>query len=156
MKKIKRLKKMTTVVLLGVTLFSVGCAGESVPTPKLMSWPTPPPMQIDSAKQYVAEFNTTLGSFKIELFAQESPKTVNNFVFLAKKGYYDGVIFHRIIKTFMIQTGDQKGTGSGGPGYRFEDELPVSHHYDPGIVAMANAGSNTNGSQFYLHRRRCP
>ena len=115
-------------------------------------WNTPPAIEIDPAKKYVATVDTTQGSFKIELLAKESPKTVNNFVFLARQGFYEGVIFHRVIKLFMVQTGDPTGTGSGGPGYRFADELPVKHPYDPGIVAMANAGPNTNGSQFfYLH-----
>ncbi|MEN8615020.1 peptidylprolyl isomerase [Dehalogenimonas sp. THU2] len=113
-------------------------------------WTSPPEMMINPAKKYTATMETSLGSFKIELLASESPKTVNNFVFLAKEGFYDSVIFHRIIKTFMAQTGDPTGTGAGGPGYRFADELPVKHSYDPGIVAMANAGPNTNGSQFFI------
>jgi len=117
-------------------------------TPK--SWNVPPAVQIDTAKKYTAVFDTSLGSFKIELLANESPKTVNNFVFLAGQKFYDGVIFHRIIKTFMIQGGDPTGTGCGGPGYQFADELPVKHSYDVGIVAMANAGPNTNGSQFFV------
>ncbi len=143
--KIKKIKKIAVVVLLGVTLFSVGCAGSG---PKTYS--SPPKMQIDTKKKYAATFNTSLGSFKVELFAQESPTTVNNFVFLSKEGFYNGVIFHRIMKDFMIQTGDPQGTGMGGPGYRFNDELPVKHSYEPGIVAMANAGPNTNGSQFFM------
>jgi cyclophilin family peptidyl-prolyl cis-trans isomerase len=154
--KTKKIKKIATVILLSGTLFAIGCAGSnspqssSNPTPKAMSWPTPPAMQIDTSKKYIATVDTTLGSFKIQLFAQESPKTVNNFVFLAKQGYYNGIIFHRIIKTFMIQTGDPTGTGRGGPGYKFADELPTKHSYDSGIVAMANAGPNTNGSQFFI------
>jgi peptidylprolyl isomerase/peptidyl-prolyl cis-trans isomerase B (cyclophilin B) len=107
-------------------------------------------MQIDASKTYFATVDTTLGTFKIQLFANESPKTVNNFIFLSQQGFYNGVIFHRIIKTFMIQTGDPTGTGTGGPGYRFADELPPKHSYDPGIVAMANSGANTNGSQFFI------
>ncbi len=114
------------------------------------SWPTAPAMTIDPSKTYFASVETSLGTFKIQLLANESPKTVNNFVFLANQGYYNGVIFHRIIKTFMIQTGDPTGTGSGGPGYRFADELPPKHSYDPGVVAMANSGPNTNGSQFFI------
>ncbi|ADJ25818.1 Peptidylprolyl isomerase [Dehalogenimonas lykanthroporepellens BL-DC-9] len=113
-------------------------------------WTTPPEMKIDPAKNYRARITTSLGSFTVELLASESPKTVNNFVFLAGEGFYDGVIFHRVIKTFMIQTGDPTGTGAGGPGYRFADELPARHSYDPGIVAMANAGPDTNGSQFFV------
>jgi cyclophilin family peptidyl-prolyl cis-trans isomerase len=143
--KIEEIKKIAAVILLGVTLFAVGCAGSG---PKTYS--SPPKMQIDIKKTYVATVNTSLGSFKIELFAQESPVTVNNFVFLSKEGYYNGIVFHRIIKDFMIQTGDPKGTGMGGPGYRFNDELPVKHSYGPGIVAMANGGPNTNGSQFFV------
>jgi cyclophilin family peptidyl-prolyl cis-trans isomerase len=107
-------------------------------------------MQIDTSKTYFATVDTSLGSFKIQLFATETPKTVNNFVFLSQQGFYNGVIFHRIMKTFMIQTGDPQGTGMGGPGYKFPDELPPKHSYDPGIVAMANAGPNTNGSQFFI------
>ncbi len=121
-----------------------------MPSPKPMKWSTPPAMEIDTAKSYTALVDTTLGSFKIQLLPQESPKTVNNFVFLSRQGYYNGVIFHRIIKTFMIQSGDQTGTGAGGPGYRFADELPPKHSYEPGIVAMANAGPDTNGSQFFI------
>lgn len=107
-------------------------------------------MEIDKARKYTATFDTSLGSFKIQLNSQESPLTVNNFVFLSRQGFFNGVIFHRIIKEFMIQTGDPKGTGTGGPGYKFADELPPKHPYAPGIVAMANAGPNTNGSQFFI------
>jgi cyclophilin family peptidyl-prolyl cis-trans isomerase len=117
-------------------------------TPK--TWNTPPAMIIDAKKKYTAAFDTSLGAFKVELFASESPKTVNNFVFLAKQKFYDGIIFHRIIKTFMAQTGDPTGTGCGGPGYQFQDELPVKHPYEVGMVAMANSGPNTNGSQFFI------
>jgi cyclophilin family peptidyl-prolyl cis-trans isomerase len=154
MLKARKAKKLMTIVLLGVTLFAIGCAGQtapsSVPSPKSMKWNTPPAMTIDKTKTYYATLDTTLGSFKIQLFASETPITVNNFIFLSKQGYYNGVIFHRIIKTFMIQTGDPTGTGSGSPGYRFNDELPVKHQYEPGIVAMANSGANTNGSQFFV------
>jgi len=107
-------------------------------------------MQIDKSKSYTATMETSLGTLKIQLYANETSNTVNNFVFLAKQGYYEGVIFHRIIKTFMIQSGDPTGTGSGGPGYKFADELPPKHSYEPGMIAMANAGPNTNGSQFFI------
>ncbi|WP_235919492.1 peptidylprolyl isomerase [Heliomicrobium undosum] len=110
----------------------------------------PPEMTIDPEKEYLATVNTTKGTFKIKLLAAEAPQTVNNFVFLARDNFYDGVRFHRIIKNFMIQTGDPKGNGTGGPGYRFADELPPSLPYAPGVVAMANAGPNTNGSQFFI------
>ncbi|HSW58921.1 MAG TPA: peptidylprolyl isomerase [Dehalococcoidales bacterium] len=151
MLKARKAKKLMTVVLLGVTLFAVGCAGQApVPTPKSLKWTTPPAMAIDKNKKYYATVDTTLGKFKIEFFTADAPQTVNNFIFLANQGYFNGVIFHRIIKSFMIQTGDPTGTGSGGPGYRFNDELPVKRQYAPGIVAMANAGPNTNGSQFFI------
>lgn len=119
-------------------------------TPAPKRWSTAPAMQIDTTKTYFATVETDLGAFKIELFASEAPKTVNNFVFLSQQDFYNGVIFHRIIKPFMIQTGDPTGTGGGGPGYKFADELPAKHPYEPGIVAMANAGANTNGSQFFI------
>ncbi len=114
------------------------------------TYDAPPAMTIDASKRYFATLKTTKGDIGIELFASESPKTVNNFVFLAREGFYDGVTFHRIIRDYMIQTGDPNGDGTGGPGYEFEDELPVKHSYEPGIVAMANAGPDTNGSQFFI------
>lgn len=117
---------------------------------KPKSWDQPPAMKIDKAKSYEAEVKTSKGSFKIELFAKDAPLTVNNFVFLANEGFYNGVTFHRIIEKFMIQTGDPLGNGTGGPGYKFKDELPSPHKYEPGIVAMANSGPNTNGSQFFI------
>ena len=109
----------------------------------------PPAMTIDTERKYTATINTSEGEIVIELLATEAPKTVNNFVFLAREGFYDGVVFHRIVKGFMIQGGDPTGTGSGGPGYKFDDE-PVTREYVPGILAMANAGPNTNGSQFFV------
>lgn len=115
----------------------------------MKSYSAPPQMAIDPALSYTATIETSAGTLTCELFAGEAPKTVNNFVFLARDGFYDGVIFHRVIKGFMIQGGDPTGTGSGGPGYRFNDE-PVSRKYNRGILAMANAGPNTNGSQFFV------
>jgi len=106
-------------------------------------------MELDPAKGYKATLHTDKGEITISLLAKEAPKTVNNFVFLARQGFYDAVIFHRVINGFMIQTGDPEGTGRGGPGYRFEDE-PVKRRYTAGTVAMANAGPNTNGSQFFI------
>lgn len=111
---------------------------------------SPPAMNLDVNHTYRAAVETTEGSFTIELFAKDAPKTVNNFLFLAREGFYDNVIFHRVIQSFMIQTGDPTGTGRGGPGYRFADELNNGHTYEPGIVAMANAGAGTNGSQFFI------
>lgn len=110
---------------------------------------SPPAMQIDTNKQYSAVFETSKGSFTVDLYAKDAPQTVNNFVFLARQGYYDGVPFHRIIKGFMIQSGDPTGTGMGGPGYQFADE-PVTRPYEVGTLAMANAGPDTNGSQFFI------
>ena len=109
-----------------------------------------PPMVIDPAKRYTAELETSLGSMTIALDAAAAPKTVNNFVYLARYHYYDGIIFHRIIKGFMCQGGDPTGTGRGGPGYQFGDELPAPGRYEIGSLAMANAGPNTNGSQFFI------
>ncbi|HEX6291937.1 MAG TPA: peptidylprolyl isomerase [Herpetosiphonaceae bacterium] len=110
-----------------------------------------PAMQIDPNKKYIATIETTKGTMKAELFAKEAPKTVNNFVFLSRENFYQNVKFHRIIKDFMVQTGDPTGTGTGGPGYRFEDEpIPDSLSYQRGTLAMANAGPNTNGSQFFI------
>lgn len=113
-------------------------------------WDKPPAMAIDPKKNYEATIHTNKGDITIELFAKDAPKTVNNFIFLSKENFYNNVLFHRIIKGFMIQTGDPQGTGAGGPGYAFEDELPSPHKYEKGIVAMANAGPNTNGSQFFI------
>ena len=110
----------------------------------------PPPMVIDPDCNYVAEMVTTAGTMKIALNAKRAPMTVNNFVFLARWHYYDGIIFHRVIRDFVIQGGDPQGTGRGGPGYGFEDELPNSGEYQIGSLAMANAGPNTNGSQFFV------
>ncbi|SDC45815.1 Peptidyl-prolyl cis-trans isomerase (rotamase)-cyclophilin family [Paenibacillus sp. UNCCL117] len=117
---------------------------------KPKSWSSPPAMTIDTAKTYKAAVTTSQGTFTIELYPKEAPKTVNNFVFLAREGFYNDVVFHRIIQSFMIQTGDPKGNGTGGPGYKFEDELKTTRKYEPGIVAMANSGANTNGSQFFI------
>ena len=109
----------------------------------------PPAMAIDPAKRYTATLETNKGTIEVELFPQEAPKAVNNFVCLARDGYYDGTPFHRVVKGFVIQGGDPTGTGSGSPGYRFEDE-PVTREYEKCIVAMANSGPNTNGSQFFI------
>lgn len=109
-----------------------------------------PEMQLTEGARYEAIVHTGLGEFTIELLANEAPRTVNNFVFLARDGYFNDVIFHRVIREFMIQGGDPTGTGRGGPGYRFKDELPPALPYEPGVVAMANAGPNTNGSQFFI------
>jgi peptidyl-prolyl cis-trans isomerase B (cyclophilin B) len=111
----------------------------------------PPPMGIDVNKKYSAVFNTSRGEIVCELFAKDAPKTVNNFVFLARDKFYDGTVFHRVIPDFMVQGGDPTGTGRGGPGYRFEDEFKGNpHKHQVGSLSMANAGPNTNGSQFFI------
>jgi cyclophilin family peptidyl-prolyl cis-trans isomerase len=114
-----------------------------------MQWSSPPEMVIDPEKRYFATMRTNKGVIEIELYPKETPNTVNNFIFLARQGFYDGTPFHRVIKGFMLQGGDPTGTGTGGPGYRFDDE-PVTRDYTRGILAMANSGPNTNGSQFFI------
>ena len=114
-------------------------------------WSQPPAMEIDPARNYRATIETTRGKIVLELYPTYAPKTVNNFVFLARQGFYDGLKFHRVISNFMIQGGDPLGTGTGGPGYKFEDEVrnnPLKH--ETGVISMANAGANTNGSQFFI------
>ena len=115
----------------------------------IKQWSAPPPMLIDPSVPYTAIINTTAGAITVELQAGQTPVTVNNFVFLAREGFYNNVIFHRTLPQFMIQGGDPTGTGSGHPGYRFADE-PFSGEYRRGVIAMANSGRNTNGSQFFL------
>lgn len=118
--------------------------------PKQQRFAEPPEMGIDPQKRYTATMSTSLGEIVIALDPIAAPRTVNNFVFLALNHYYDGVIFHRIIKNFMCQGGDPEGSGRGGPGYKFGDELPKANQYKVGSLAMANAGPNTNGSQFFI------
>jgi peptidyl-prolyl cis-trans isomerase B (cyclophilin B) len=111
----------------------------------------PPPMSIDTARTYSATFDTSRGRIVVELFTKDAPTTVNNFVFLARDGFYDGTVFHRVIADFMVQGGDPTGTGRGGPGYRFEDETKNNpNRHARGVLSMANAGPNTNGSQFFI------
>ena len=123
------------------------------------SYSEPPKMAIDVNKKYTATIDTDKGPVVVELFAKEAPKTVNNFVVLARDGFYDGTIFHRVIPSFMIQGGDPTGTGTGGPGYQFEDETDKEknpHVFQEGTLAMANAGPNTNGSQFFITEQPTP
>ena len=126
------------------------CPATDGSSPQKRRFGGPPPMCIDPTRTYGATMVTTKGTLKIALDALAAPKTVNNFVFLSRYHYYDGVGFHRIIPGFMIQGGDPEGSGRGGPGYRFEDELPKPGRYEIGSLAMANAGPNTNGSQFFI------
>jgi cyclophilin family peptidyl-prolyl cis-trans isomerase len=114
-------------------------------------WSQAPAMEIDPEKSYTATMHTDKGDMTFQLHAGKAPKTVNNFVFLARQGYFDGSIFHRVINDFMAQGGDPTGTGMGGPGYQFEDEFhPELRHDKRGVLSMANAGPNTNGSQFFI------
>jgi peptidyl-prolyl cis-trans isomerase B (cyclophilin B) len=116
-----------------------------------MQWSSAPEMTVDPDKNYQATIETNKGNIILDLYPQYAPKTVNNFVFLANQDFYDDVTFHRVISNFMIQGGDPTGTGRGGPGYRFEDEVrdnPLKH--ETGVISMANAGPNTNGSQFFI------
>ena len=116
-----------------------------------MKWKNPPDLRIDIKKTYLIDIETNKGTINLELYPEHAPMTVNNFVFLAEQGFYDDVTFHRVIDNFVIQGGDPTGTGSGGPGYRFADETygnPLKH--GTGYISMANAGPNTNGSQFFI------
>ncbi len=161
--------RMKWAVLVGMIVLALaGCGGASQPaasqqpaagategaespvaSQNTKQWSSPPPMEITPGATYQATLHTNKGDIVIDLFASEDPITVNNFVFLAQQGFYTNVPFHRVIKGFMIQTGDPTGTGRGGPGYRFQDEK-VTRDYTRGTVAMANAGPNTNGSQFFI------
>ena len=164
--------KLAVLIILGVMLVAA-CRAEATPVPtrtpiptstptaappregvaKIKQYSQEPEMTIQVDKQYAATINTNKGAITIELFPKEAPKTVNNFVFLARDGYYDGVIFHRVIPGFMVQGGDPMGTGGGGPGYNFEDEIVSSLGFDSaGLLAMANrgGGTSTNGSQFFI------
>ena len=141
-------------VLIGLFIFFVGT--KPMPQEKenqvntlRKQWDTPPALTLDQNKKYTAIIDTSKGQMKTDLFASETPNTVNNFIFLAKEKFYDNIIFHRIIKDFMIQSGDPTGTGTGDPGYKFDDES-VTRDYQRGTVAMANSGPNTNGSQFFI------
>jgi peptidyl-prolyl cis-trans isomerase B (cyclophilin B) len=140
---------LAVVAWLAYSIFQNSRAGAA--TPGALQWSQPPAMTIDPARQYSATIVTEKGDIEVELFAAQTPVTVNNFVFLAREGYYDNTTFHRVLDNFMAQAGDPTGTGSGGPGYRFEDEIVPELTFDqPGLLAMANAGPGTNGSQFFI------
>jgi len=126
-----------------------GCAEASPASEQKSTFDAPPEMQIDAEKTYTATIETNCGTVTATLFAKDAPKTVNNFVFLAREDFFDGLLFHRVIADFMIQGGDPQGTGSGGPGYQFEDENLIDFDR-PGLLAMANSGPATNGSQFFI------
>jgi peptidyl-prolyl cis-trans isomerase B (cyclophilin B) len=140
----KTMNPLRIVVLLLLCFVATACGGTASQQEKDLvtaakQWSNPPSMQIDPQKKYTAAIETDRGTIELQLYPEYAPKTVNNFVFLAREGFYDGLTFHRVISNFMIQGGDPTGTGGGGPGYRFEDEF-----------SMANAGPGTNGSQFFI------
>jgi cyclophilin family peptidyl-prolyl cis-trans isomerase len=146
------------IIFVVVLMFSGACASQAqeqeqgqVLEQETMQWATPPEMGIDTQAIYLATLQTEKGDLKIELFASKAPQTVNNFIFLAEEGFYNGTTFHRVLPNFMAQGGDPTGSGSGGPGYQFEDEFDPSLRFDDaGYLAMANGGPNTNGSQFFI------
>ncbi|MED5568942.1 MAG: peptidylprolyl isomerase [Chloroflexota bacterium] len=177
------MKPMIFFSALVTTIFFIACSLPAVPEPtqapalqptarpansaasnqrepsgaKIKKYAAFPQMTIDPSAGYTANIKTNKGNILIELFPASAPKTVNNFVFLANDGFYDGVIFHRVIPNFMIQGGDPTGTGTSGPGYKFEDEIDNTLEFDkPGILAMANAGPGTNGSQFFITTAATP
>jgi len=165
------MKKIMFLAILGI--FLAGCnlsvTQETNPTPtpetkiqntkkentNMKQYPNPPQATIDKNKNYTAIMDTTKGKITLELFVKETPITVNNFVFLSREGFYNNTKFHRIIKDFMIQGGDPLGNGTGGPGYKFNDE-PITRDYKKGTLAMANSGVNTNGSQFFIIHKDYP
>jgi cyclophilin family peptidyl-prolyl cis-trans isomerase len=140
------LYRMAGIMLVLVTTFSASCGGAA---PSTKTYSAPPPMTIDTSKQYTATIETEKGDLVLELFASDVPVTVNNFVFLAREGFYDGSTFHRVLPDFMAQGGDPTGTGAGTPGYSFADEF-TGHTHVAGALSMANRGSDTNGCQFFI------
>lgn len=157
-KRRSRLRYIAIALMLCTGLiFVTGCNASNMNqsdqeyTPIVRSWDQRPAMEIDTSRKYIADVQTTKGSFEIELFADEAPETVNSFVFLAKNRFYEGLTFHRIIETFMIQTGDPSGDGTGGPGYTIPDEWNANRTFEPGIVAMAKSMEpDSAGSQFFI------
>ena len=157
--KFKNISRIASLILISAIFPLAACPGGETPegphgetpseTPKPTSYSSPPEMQIDPNKSYTAIIETEKGNLVLELFAADVPVTVNNFVFLAREGFYDNTTFHRVIEDFMAQGGDPTGTGAGGPGYKSEDEF-TSHTHVTGALSMANAGPNTNGSQFFI------
>ena len=140
----------TTTTTVNPALAAIQCNDTKPPdNPNRPKFTAPPPMTIDTSKKYTATIDTSCGKITVDLDAKGAPKTVNNFVFLADKHFYDGLTWHRVVKDFVIQGGDPQGNGSGGPGYEFGDELPKDG-YKLGSLAMANSGPNTNGSQFFI------
>jgi len=152
--KMNRLPKMVIAILAAGTLLLASCACPGPeptpkPAPKPKTYSAPPAMVIDTGKEYTATIETERGNMVLELFASDVPNTVNNFVFLANDGFYDGVTFHRVVPGFVVQGGDPTGTGRGNPGYSFADEFS-EHTHLTGALSMANSGSDTNGCQFFI------
>jgi len=148
----KSLSRIAGITLVLVALLLASCGGqapEPAPAPEPKTYSALPPMTIDTSKQYTATIETEKGDLVLELFASDVPVTVNNFVFLAGDGFYNGTIFHRVIPDFMAQGGDPTGTGTGTPGYSFADEF-TEHTHITGALSMANSGPNTNGCQFFI------
>jgi peptidyl-prolyl cis-trans isomerase B (cyclophilin B) len=143
---VTRLSRIAGIILVMLMLPLAACSSEA---PKRKLYSGPPPMVIDIGKQYTATIVTEKGNLQLELFASDVPVTVNNFVFLARDGFYDGTTVHRVIPDFMAQGGDPTGTGAGNPGYRFSDEF-TEHTHVAGALSMANSGANTNGCQFFI------
>lgn len=142
----KILYRIVGIILVLVAFLAASCAG-AAPQPKTYS--APPPMTIDTSKQYTATIETNRGNLVLELFASDAPVTVNNFVFLARDGFYNGTTFHRVVPGFVVQGGDPTGTGTGTPGYYFADEF-TEHTHVTGALSMANSDPNTNGCQFFI------
>ncbi len=140
------LSRITCLVLVSLTLVGASCAAEA---PKKKSYSAPPPITIDSSKQYAATIETEKGDLVLELFASDATVTVNNFVFLAREGFYDNTTFHRVVPDFVVQGGDPTGTGTGTPGYYIDDEFS-EHTHVSGALSMANSGPNRNGCQFFI------
>lgn len=150
--KLQGLFTLVGTIAIVVAFVSASCGGQApspAPIPKPMTYSSPPPMVIGTNKRYIANIETEKGNLVLELFAKDVPITVNNFVFLAREGFYDGSTFHRVIPGFMAQGGDPTGTGRGTPGYAFKDEF-TQHTHVSGALSMANAGPNTNGCQFFI------
>jgi len=147
-------KLYTRIITIGIIVIAIGAIAWMVISsqlPKAASEPTPPPMQIDVTKQYFATVKMAKGGeFVIQLYPDKAPITVNSFVYLARQGFFDGTTFHRVLEGFMAQGGDPTGTGMGGPGYQFVNEINDLLFDKAGVVAMANSGRDTNGSQFFI------
>lgn len=157
---VRRASYLAGIIFILTALLSpfCGCSEPEItptPSPKAKTYSSPPPMSIETDKRYIATIETEKGNIVVELFAQDAPLTVNNFVFLAREGFYDGSTFHRVIPGFMAQGGDPTGTGMGNPGYTFEDEFS-EHSHVAGALSMANAGPNTNGCQFFITYEPAP